>query len=206
MTLRVRGVKVRLDGPACGEYPGLVSATTVLIGAAMLWAALYRRPRLRRLLFAAWILNAILGVQGAVGALLVFGVGALAEHAGSPARDDRVTPRRDPRIPAGYPDGWRPGRDPIRVPDAALRERVFARDGYCCNYCGAGGPGVELHADHIVPWSEGGLTSDGNLCVLCEPCNLSKGVKSDAQAREDYFRRTGFVPYLPPLHERLAAA
>lgn len=33
-----------------------------------------------------------------------------------------------------------------------------------------------LQCDHIHPWSQGGLTSWGNLQLLCRPCNL---IKSD---------------------------
>jgi 5-methylcytosine-specific restriction endonuclease McrA len=31
-----------------------------------------------------------------------------------------------------------------------------------------------LHADHIVAWSRGGLTTWQNLQILCGPCNLAK--------------------------------
>jgi 5-methylcytosine-specific restriction endonuclease McrA len=40
-----------------------------------------------------------------------------------------------------------------------------------CAECGAG---ENLHLDHIVPISRGGLHSVGNLQMLCQRCNLSK--------------------------------
>lgn len=36
-----------------------------------------------------------------------------------------------------------------------------------------------LHADHIVPWSTGGLTTWENLHLLCAACNFSKGNNAD---------------------------
>lgn len=63
--------------------------------------------------------------------------------------------------------------------DASLRLRwhVLKRDRFSCCACGASpaiSPGVELHVDHIVPWSIGGETVLENLQTLCSVCNLGK--------------------------------
>ena len=58
------------------------------------------------------------------------------------------------------------------------RFRILVRDGFRCMSCGASPlhqPGVELHVDHIVPWSKGGETTDDNLQSKCAKCNLGKG-------------------------------
>jgi hypothetical protein len=58
------------------------------------------------------------------------------------------------------------------------RFRVLLRDGFRCLTCGSSPlrePGVELHVDHIVPWSDGGETTDNNLETKCSRCNLGKG-------------------------------
>lgn len=58
------------------------------------------------------------------------------------------------------------------------RFRILVRDGFRCMTCGASPltqPGVELHVDHIVPWSKGGETIDENLQTKCSKCNLGKG-------------------------------
>jgi hypothetical protein len=52
-----------------------------------------------------------------------------------------------------------------------LRFSVFLRDGFRCTACGKSPlthPGVELHCDHILPWSKGGKTNIDNLktCVF----------------------------------------
>ncbi|WP_205168908.1 HNH endonuclease [Burkholderia sp. LMG 13014] len=58
---------------------------------------------------------------------------------------------------------------------ARIRAVVFARDDYTCRYCGA--RGVYLEADHVVPLSRGGPTTEQNLVTSCRPCNRSKGAK-----------------------------
>jgi hypothetical protein len=58
------------------------------------------------------------------------------------------------------------------------RFRILVRDGFQCKSCGASPlikPGVELHVDHILPWSKGGETTDDNLETKCKQCNLGKG-------------------------------
>lgn len=65
---------------------------------------------------------------------------------------------------------------------AELREAVFARDGYCCVYCGAGGAG--LHCDHVTPRIQGGADTFENLATSCAPCNLSKGGRTPEEWRQ----------------------
>jgi HNH endonuclease/Homing endonuclease associated repeat len=60
---------------------------------------------------------------------------------------------------------------------AQLRYRVLARDHFKCRACGrspATDPTVQLHIDHIHPWSRGGETVEENLQTLCEQCNAGK--------------------------------
>lgn len=70
-----------------------------------------------------------------------------------------------------------PTRGTGRDPSLRLRWRVLQRDRFCCCGCGASPAltaGVELHVDHIVPWSKGGETIIENLQTLCSECNLGK--------------------------------
>lgn len=58
-----------------------------------------------------------------------------------------------------------------------MRFTVLQRDNFVCRSCGASpakNPGVELHIDHIVPWSRAGETEIENLQTLCSKCNLGK--------------------------------
>ena len=64
-----------------------------------------------------------------------------------------------------------------RSPNDRLRFKVLKRGNYKCVACGrspAKDPNVELHIDHIIPWSKGGETVLENLQILCAECNLGK--------------------------------
>ena len=59
-----------------------------------------------------------------------------------------------------------------------MRFRILMRDGFACKSCGASPAkilGLELHVDHIIPWSKGGETEEKNLETKCAQCNLGKG-------------------------------
>lgn len=77
------------------------------------------------------------------------------------------------------------------------RVLVFDRDDYRCQYCGI--PNDEhdnssYHVDHIFPVSRGGKTELANLQLLCEPCNLTKGAKTEDEfpeaVRAKWFKNT----------------
>ena len=58
-----------------------------------------------------------------------------------------------------------------------LRYQILKRDNFKCCSCGASpakDSSVELHIDHIIPWSKGGQTVAENLQTLCSKCNLGK--------------------------------
>lgn len=58
-----------------------------------------------------------------------------------------------------------------------LRYQVLKRDSFKCCACGASpakDSSIELHVDHIIPWSKGGETTTDNLQTLCSRCNLGK--------------------------------
>jgi len=58
-----------------------------------------------------------------------------------------------------------------------LRFKVLKRDNFKCVCCGkspAIDSNVQLHVDHIIPWSKGGETVMENLQTLCSKCNLGK--------------------------------
>lgn len=59
----------------------------------------------------------------------------------------------------------------------SLRIDILNRDNYTCQTCGAKAPEVRLHIDHKTPRSKGGLSTESNLWVMCEDCNLGKSDK-----------------------------
>lgn len=64
-----------------------------------------------------------------------------------------------------------------REPSNRLKVLVLMRDGNRCKLCGAkcNDGLLNIHFDHIVPWSKGGETVLENLQVLCSTCNEAKG-------------------------------
>jgi hypothetical protein len=63
-----------------------------------------------------------------------------------------------------------------------LRFNILQRDRYKCVICGrspATKLSIELHVDHILPFSKGGQTRDDNLRTLCNECNIGKSDKLD---------------------------
>jgi hypothetical protein len=64
-----------------------------------------------------------------------------------------------------------------RTADLRMRFQVLKRDDFKCCACGkspSAFPGLHLHVDHIIAWSNGGETIFENLQTLCEHCNLGK--------------------------------
>jgi hypothetical protein len=58
-----------------------------------------------------------------------------------------------------------------------MRFNVMKRDGFKCCCCGRSPsttPNLELHVDHVIPWSKGGESVIDNLQTLCMECNLGK--------------------------------
>ena len=53
---------------------------------------------------------------------------------------------------------------------------ILDRDGFRCALCGKSSYRdlIQLHVDHIMPWSKGGRDHSYNLITLCQRCNLEK--------------------------------
>lgn len=67
-----------------------------------------------------------------------------------------------------------------RIP-TAIRRWVIERDGKYCVYCDEDLTDGEIHLDHIIPESKGGLTTSENLQVTCRKCNTSKGALTEEE-------------------------
>ena len=82
--------------------------------------------------------------------------------------------------------------DRIRF-DKGVIEKVFRRDGYRCQMCGARkSDGVQLTIDHIIPLAAGGSNDIDNLQTLCKSCNENKadlifksGIDVDIEIKEN---------------------
>lgn len=63
---------------------------------------------------------------------------------------------------------------PSRHIPAHVKSAVFQRDRGACVECGANS---YLEYDHIIPFSRGGASTEGNVQLLCRACNLAKGAR-----------------------------
>jgi 5-methylcytosine-specific restriction endonuclease McrA len=78
---------------------------------------------------------------------------------------------------------------------SSKRNRILARDRYCCQYCGTKGTSFDLTLDHILPLSRGGTTSPENLVVACFACNQRKGDRTPEEARMPLLKNPAALVY-----------
>ena len=69
------------------------------------------------------------------------------------------------------------------------RRNIFARDNNQCQYCGKRFATTELSLDHVVPRSQGGLSSWDNVVCACVACNVKKGGRTPKQAHLSLIRK-----------------
>ena len=62
------------------------------------------------------------------------------------------------------------------------RKNLFRRDRHTCQYCGVRPSGSDLSIDHVIPRSQGGLTSWENCVLSCRRCNHKKRNRTPTQA------------------------
>ena len=65
----------------------------------------------------------------------------------------------------------------IRAFPPKIKTEVYERQNGKCAHCGEKFEPKQMHADHMVPWSEGGKTEISNCQMLCKGCNQRKGKK-----------------------------
>jgi len=57
---------------------------------------------------------------------------------------------------------------------SAMRDEIYLRDNFTCQYCGAKFAADKLTIDHLVPVSRGGLDEMVNYVTCCRQCNQRK--------------------------------
>lgn len=62
------------------------------------------------------------------------------------------------------------------------RRNLYARDQNRCQYCGRRFPTSDLSVDHVLPRSQGGITTWDNVVCACLRCNVRKGGRTPEQA------------------------
>lgn len=69
------------------------------------------------------------------------------------------------------------------------RINIYARDRNTCQYCGLNLARSDLNLDHVVPRSQGGRSTWGNVVCCCVDCNRRKGGRTPTQARMRLIRQ-----------------
>lgn len=65
---------------------------------------------------------------------------------------------------------------------AFCRRNIFKRDHLTCQYCGCRPGSPELTIDHVLPRSQGGLSTWENCVLACVACNARKANRTPDQA------------------------
>ncbi|MDZ7695797.1 MAG: HNH endonuclease [Deltaproteobacteria bacterium] len=79
------------------------------------------------------------------------------------------------------------------------RQNIYARDKYCCQYCGRKFPVEDLSYDHVIPKSRGGKTVWTNIVTACMRCNRKKGGRTPKEAKMQLIRKPTRPKWLPSL-------
>jgi 5-methylcytosine-specific restriction endonuclease McrA len=81
-----------------------------------------------------------------------------------------------------------------------IRRQILQRDGYRCQICGQR---EDLSVHHIIPLSEGGDSTSGNLRVLCHTCHQKVHGKKLVRTRtkKKYRIRIRYKPMFVPALE-----
>ena len=72
-----------------------------------------------------------------------------------------------------------------RLPTNAVtfsRRNIYKRDRYTCQYCSAQPGTEELTLDHVIPRSQGGISTWENCVLACVGCNKRKADRTPEQA------------------------
>jgi 5-methylcytosine-specific restriction endonuclease McrA len=86
-----------------------------------------------------------------------------------------------------------------KTPVKFSRQNIYARDKYCCQYCGHKSPPEELTYDHVLPKSRGGKTEWRNIVTCCVECNRKKGGLTPAEAGMKLVRKPFRPKWVPTL-------
>jgi 5-methylcytosine-specific restriction endonuclease McrA len=83
------------------------------------------------------------------------------------------------------------------------RRNIFARDNNQCQYCGKKFPTSELSLDHVVPRSQGGISTWENIVCACVACNVRKGGRTPKEAHMHLIRKPEKPKRSPMLNLKL---
>ena len=63
----------------------------------------------------------------------------------------------------------------MRTFSESIKLTVWERQEHRCAHCGKEFDFIQMEGDHIIPWRDGGRTTEENCQMLCRECNRRKG-------------------------------
>ncbi|MBS1257532.1 MAG: hypothetical protein MAG551_00576 [Candidatus Scalindua arabica] len=85
------------------------------------------------------------------------------------------------------------------------RKNIFARDKNICQYCGKRFPTSELSLDHVVPRTQGGISTWKNIVCACTDCNKHKGGRRPLEAGMKLIRKPVQPKHCPIIQLKLGS-
>jgi len=85
------------------------------------------------------------------------------------------------------------------------RKNIFARDKNICQYCGKRFPTSELSLDHVVPRTQGGISTWKNIVCACTDCNKHKGGRRPVEAGMKLIRKPVQPRHCPIIQLKLGS-
>ena len=85
------------------------------------------------------------------------------------------------------------------------RKNIFARDKNICQYCGKRFPTSELSLDHVVPRTQGGISTWKNIVCACTDCNKHKGGRRPVEAGMELIRKPVQPRHCPIIQLKLGS-
>jgi 5-methylcytosine-specific restriction endonuclease McrA len=85
------------------------------------------------------------------------------------------------------------------------RKNIFARDKNICQYCGKRFPTSELSLDHVVPRTQGGISTWKNIVCACTDCNKHKGGRRPVEAGMKLIRKPVQPKHCPIIQLKLGS-
>lgn len=85
-----------------------------------------------------------------------------------------------------------------------VQQKIWARDGFKCYYCGRMMGEIQLSVDHFEPLEFGGLETQENLISACRKCNKKKGsISAAVWCKKIGISHEGALEYLKQANQKL---
>ena len=81
------------------------------------------------------------------------------------------------------------GKSKLRRWKRRRDDRIYAKAGGRCHYCGDRMTRASMTIDHVVPLSRGGANRQHNMVACCKRCNSAKGSRTADELGIGFWRQ-----------------